>query len=169
MTQVSVTRKLRQFYFWLRPNNFTHLDSLLGISIMIWIKMRLEDGITLTSSKWFYITTRYNLLPFGLWNFTSENANFCLLSVLKQAYLGGRGSKNPKKRAYVICTWMVPYQLHTLLLYSTDTEFWIGEFENWLLDSMYYYSEFHAPLHKQLITLQKFNIPISIDNSIKTH
>ena len=70
MTQVSVTRKLRQFYFWLRPNNFTHLDSLLGISIMIWIKMRLEDGITLTSSKWFYITTRYNLLSVGLWNFS---------------------------------------------------------------------------------------------------
>ena len=32
-----------------------------------------------------------------------------------------------------------------------------------------YYSEFHAPLQKQLITLQKFNIPISIDISIKTH
>ena len=30
-------------------------------------------------------------------------------------------------------------------------------------------SEFHAPLHKQLITLQKFSIPISIDISIKTH
>ena len=30
-------------------------------------------------------------------------------------------------------------------------------------------SEFHAPLHKQLIALQKFNIPIFIDISIKTH
>ena len=31
------------------------------------------------------------------------------------------------------------------------------------------YGEFHAPLQKQIITLQKFNIPISIDSSIKTH
>ena len=30
-------------------------------------------------------------------------------------------------------------------------------------------SEFHTPLHKQIITLQKFNFPISIDISIKTH
>ena len=28
---------------------------------------------------------------------------------------------------------------------------------------------FHVPLHKQIITLQKFNIPISIDISIETH
>ena len=28
---------------------------------------------------------------------------------------------------------------------------------------------FNAPLHKQIITLQKFNIHISIDISIKTH
>ena len=31
------------------------------------------------------------------------------------------------------------------------------------------WSEFHTPLHKKIITLKKFNIPISIDNSIKTH
>ena len=30
-------------------------------------------------------------------------------------------------------------------------------------------SEFHAQLHKQITTLQKFNIPISIDISIKIH
>ena len=29
--------------------------------------------------------------------------------------------------------------------------------------------QFHAPLHKQLIKSQKFNIPISIDLFIKTH
>ena len=28
---------------------------------------------------------------------------------------------------------------------------------------------FHVPLHKQIITLQKFNIPISIDISIETN
>ena len=32
-----------------------------------------------------------------------------------------------------------------------------------------YPGEFPAPLHKQLITFQKFNIPIYIDISIKTH
>ena len=30
-------------------------------------------------------------------------------------------------------------------------------------------SEFHARLHKQIITLQKFHIHIFIDNLIKTH
>ena len=30
-------------------------------------------------------------------------------------------------------------------------------------------SEFHAPLHKQIVTLQKFNIPISIDIAIATN
>ena len=30
-------------------------------------------------------------------------------------------------------------------------------------------SEFHEPLRKQIITFQKFNIPIFIDISIKTH
>ena len=35
--------------------------------------------------------------------------------------------------------------------------------------SMLHESEFHAPLHKQLITFQKFNIPIYIDISISLY
>ena len=30
-------------------------------------------------------------------------------------------------------------------------------------------SSFHGLLHNQIVTFQKFDIPISIDNSLKTH
>ena len=38
-------------------------------------------------------------------------------------------------------------------------------YESGILETKYNFNlrEFHALLHKQLITLQKFNIPISID------
>ena len=38
-----------------------------------------------------------------------------------------------------------------------------------LVEEKNYQSEFHALLHKQLITIQKFNSPISIDIFIKAH
>ena len=39
----------------------------------------------------------------------------------------------------------------------------------WRINLIYCYCEFHAPLHREIIAFQNFNIPISIDTSIKTH
>ena len=59
----------------------------------------------------------------------------------------------------------------TLFFFHFQLTYILLRIHHWIKERKRFWdkSEFHAPLHKQLITLPKFNIPISIDISIKTH
>ena len=76
-------------------------------------------------------------------------------------YASGKGKKGGSKslKMWLRNTWMVPNGL------GKNNSLGFG----WLGLENSNYSDFHGPLHKQIITLQKFSIPISIDISLKTH
>ena len=128
-----------------------------------WIVIRKPKEMWAPSGFEFTSTFRNNhiwyprIIPMIMQNINSTCMYFLELDLIYPWFV----SQKPPKTIFISLYWC-PIRCSPHI--STKNEFRI-----WPIFTYWNQSEFQAPLHKQLITLQKFNTPICIDISIKTH
>ena len=100
-----------------------------------------------------------------------QSAKLANIDVCGPTYVKNCTSEKKKSAIFLQCTVYLLYGKPYWLIFQKKTINvpWAFFVPIRKLKIFLSYSEFHTPLQKQIITLQKFHVPISIDISFKTH